>query len=169
MTKRINRGGLPVKRVRKGQKTQVGVIMSYEARKLLVAAAKDSGRSISRQAEHEIERAFAFDKVLAATRSTLEQMEGGAVDAALLRMGYVPIRDAATGKKAWLEPGYPGIQRSGFEGWEPGEAAATAGGNDEGNAEKLRRADIGPVWDADVALQRLDRIADPPAKKDDVA
>jgi hypothetical protein len=149
------RHGPPTTPARKGQRYQIGVIVAGSTKKLIMEQATASGRSISREAEHLIERAVAYDRILKHMRSSLEEMEKGGVDAVLFRLGYTPIRDAATGKKAWAEPGFPGIQRSGFEAWKPGELEAdleraaiirrAAGISDadveRGNREKLRQAD----------------------------
>jgi hypothetical protein len=149
------RHGPPTTPARIGQRFQIGVIVAGPTKKLIMEAAKVSGRSISREAEHMIERSAAFDTILKHMRTSLEEMEKGGVEAVLSRLGYVPIRDAATGKKAWAEPGYPGIERSGFEPWKPRELEAdleraaamrrAAGISDEdierSNREKLRQAD----------------------------
>jgi hypothetical protein len=151
--KRGRRGAPPIKPAKKGERYQIGVIVAGTTKKLIVEQAKISGRSISREAEHLIERAVAYDKIMKAMSNTLEELRQGSVEAVLFRLGYVPIRDAATGKKAWAEPGYPGIERSGFESWKPGELEAAlertaiirqaAGITDEDiertNREKLRQ------------------------------
>jgi hypothetical protein len=147
-------------------------------------AADAAGRSISEEIEWRIERLATIESVTAAMRTTLEQIEKGSVAAALHRAGYVPRRYPGTRKVAWLEPGHPAIVgRSEFLPMAPGEAEALAARisperNAEieaGNDEKLQQANLGPAWDADAALDRLNKIAaeasnaTPAPKKDDAA
>jgi len=134
---------------------------------------QNSGRSISREAEHLIERALAYDRMMDAMRTNLAEIEKGNVEAALHRLGYTPIRTAHG--KLWAPPGYPGIERSGFEPWQPGEQAAGIGDEEieRRNREKLEEADKRPKWSATDALDRLSQIEEsatmPAPKKDDNA
>jgi hypothetical protein len=192
-TKKKRAYGAPaIKPARKGEKYQLGVIVSGVTKKALVEAIKVSGRSISREAEHLIERCLHYDRMMDAMRTNLAQMEKGNVEAVLHRLGYRPMRDLATGKVAWCEPGHPAIVghtatagRVGFEPWQPGELEATleqtaimrraAGISDEEferrTREKLEEADKRPLWDADAAFDRLAEIEEaaglPAPKKDD--
>jgi hypothetical protein len=130
------RMGRPMKAARKGRRYQIGVIVTGETKTLITQAAKASGRTISREVEHLIERVLTYDATLRAMRTTLEEMEKGSIDAVLVRKGYTPIHplmdpDGLPRAKpsggfwtVWAEPGYPGIQRSGFEEWTPAERAA---------------------------------------------
>jgi hypothetical protein len=108
------------------------------------------------------------------------------VEAELVRLGYVPIRHPS-GKKLWAEPGFPGIERSGFVAAEPGEVEAmleqvaaareAVGMTDEEieqlNREKLQGADECPKWSAADAIDRLEQIEEnsttPAPGKDDAA
>jgi hypothetical protein len=116
-------GGRRIKKVAKGERTQIGVIVGGKTKALLLKAMQESGRTISREAEHLIEKALAYDSMLASMKRTLEEMERGNVEAALHRLGYPMQRQIIAGKgwKAWGEPGHPLIPVSGFEPWKEGE------------------------------------------------
>jgi hypothetical protein len=116
-------GGRRIKKVAKGERTQIGVIVGGKTKALLLKAMQQSGRTISREAEHLIEKALAYDGWLVAQKRTLEEMERGNVEAVLHRLGYPMERRIIAGKawKAWGEPEHPGIQPSGFEPWKEGE------------------------------------------------
>ena len=128
------RMGRPMKAARKGRRYQIGVIVTGETKTLITQAAKASGRTISREVEHLIERALHYDRMLNSMRTTLGEMEKSNVEAALWRQGFTPVRPLKDGQPlakegggywtVWAEPGYPGIQRSGFEEWTPAERAA---------------------------------------------
>jgi hypothetical protein len=130
------RRGRPIKTAKKGRITQIGVLVSAATKTLIVQSAKASGRTISREVEHLIERALHYDRLLNSMRTTLGEMEKGNVEAALWRLGFTPVRPFKDGQPVakegggywtvWAEPGYPGIQRSGFEGWTEEEQAALA-------------------------------------------
>jgi hypothetical protein len=111
-----------VKPARKGRRYQLGLVVTGETKMLVTRAAKASGRTVSSEAEHLIVRALQYDHLLQSMRTTLEEMERTNIDAVLVRKGYTPIRSAKG--KLWAEPGYPGIQRSGFEESTPAERAA---------------------------------------------
>jgi hypothetical protein len=150
----------------------------------LMEAATGCGRSLSEEIEWRIERLAAYDSAMAAMRTSLEQIAAGNLEATLWRLGFTPVRHTPSGKKAWLEPGYPGVQRSGFvapytpEEWAAHVQHAEAMGVDfdrieQENARKLREADQRPPVDFAATLDRLDRIADEagiePVKPDEAA
>jgi hypothetical protein len=111
-------GGRPIKKTAKGERTQIGVIVGGKTKAHLLRAMKDSGRTISREAEYLIEKALTYDNWLAAQKRTLEEMERGNVEAALHRLGYPMQRQIIDGKvwKVWAEPGHPQAQQpSGFQ------------------------------------------------------
>lgn len=166
--------GRPIKAAKKGQRSMLGVFVGPDIRAKVAAAAKVSGRTLSREVEILIERAVAYDAFMASMKTTLEGLQGGQVEAELRRLGYVAIRDPVSGKKLWAEPGYPGIQQSGFMAVEPGELEARqAAGLDEEterhNAEAIRRANLGPVQDVRAAREWLDRIAEEPGGQEAAA
>jgi hypothetical protein len=77
-------------------------------------------RSVSEEIEARLERLSTYDNVLAAMNTSLERIRDGSLEAELFRGGYSAIRDAASGKKLWAEPGYPGVKHSYFvdESWQ---------------------------------------------------
>jgi hypothetical protein len=110
MAKRSRKPNEPA---RKGTRFQVNILLTAEAKDHIVAAAQASGRTTSREAEYLIETAITYNRVMKAMGTTIAQIEKGNVEAALHRLGYTAIRHS-TGKKAWAEPGYPGVEHSGF-------------------------------------------------------
>jgi hypothetical protein len=62
--------GRPIKSVPKGKRTQIGVIVGGNTKALLLKAMKESGRTISREAEHLIEKALAYDQMLKTLMAT---------------------------------------------------------------------------------------------------
>jgi hypothetical protein len=110
-------GGRRIKKVPKGERTQIGVIVGGDTKALLLKAMQQSGRTISREAEHLIQKALIYDGWLAGQKRTLEEMERGNVEAALHRLGYPMQRIFLDGKwwRVWGEPGIPvAHQPSGF-------------------------------------------------------
>jgi len=120
-------GGRPIKEAKKGRRYQIGVIVTGEIKTLITKRAKDSGRTISREVEIMIEHLVRQERAMGDLRIDLEDIERGAnavVDAALWRRGYTPQRHIfKDGRvfKVWAEPGFPGVQRSGFGRWKEGE------------------------------------------------
>ena len=117
-------GGRRIKKVPKGERTQIGVIVGGNTKARLLKSMKESGRTISREVEHLIEKAHAYDDVVATvTRAPgpphpgdLEEIQRRNVEADLARLGYPMQRQIIDGKvwKIWAEPGFPGAQTSGF-------------------------------------------------------
>jgi hypothetical protein len=68
-------GGRPIKKVPKGERTQIGVIVGGNTKALLLKAMKGSGRTISREAEHLIEKALAYDQMLKAMGETMDMAD----------------------------------------------------------------------------------------------
>jgi len=104
---------------RKGERYQIGVIVTGATKATIAKAAKESGRTISREVEHMIERCLQYDRMFKATGKMLKDIDHGdmeSVEAALWRRGFTPHRHIIEGKawKLWTEPGFPGIERSGF-------------------------------------------------------
>jgi hypothetical protein len=112
MAKEAKRIGRPMKQPPRGTRVSLGLKVGADVKRRIDSAARASGRTQSQEAEHLIERALQYDRMLEAMRTTLADMERGSVETALYRLGYTPIRNA-DGKKLWAEPGYP-IERSGF-------------------------------------------------------
>ena len=110
-------GGRRIKKVPKGERTQIGVIVGGKTKALLLKAMQQSGRTISREAEHLIEKALIYDDWLAGQKRTLKELEGDNVEAALARRGFPMQRVFLEGKwwRVWGEPGIPvAHQPSGF-------------------------------------------------------
>ena len=92
-------GGRRIKKVPKGERTQIGVIVGGNTKARLLKSMKESGRTISREVEHLIEKAHAYDDVVATvTRAPgpphpgdLEEIQRRNVEADLARLGY-PMR-----------------------------------------------------------------------------
>jgi hypothetical protein len=99
--KRGGKTGRPIKPARKGQKYQIGVIVTGEVKTTIAKLAKESGRTISREVEIMIERLLQYEKVLGT--------DAGAVQHLLWRHGHVRlgVSNPATGQRgfAWFEPG----------------------------------------------------------------
>jgi hypothetical protein len=80
--------GRPSKAARKGRRYQIGVIVTGETKAVIAQSAKDSGRTISRQVEHLVERCLHYDQVLKDMRTTVEAIDKGSVEAALRRANW---------------------------------------------------------------------------------
>jgi hypothetical protein len=113
------RTGRPMKAARKGRRYQLGVVVVGETKAIIAKAAMESGRTISREVEHMIERCLQYDRTLAAMGKTFEEIRQGNLEAALLRDGYTVERRTIDGRiwKSWREPGYPPVV-------EPGEVVS---------------------------------------------
>jgi hypothetical protein len=111
------RPGRPTKAPRKGQRYQIGVIVTGETKAVITKAAKESGRTISREVEILIEKALQYDRLFERTRMTAEEIASQSEDAALMRRGYTPVHTSHG--KVWYPPGWPGLER--FVEYKPGE------------------------------------------------
>jgi hypothetical protein len=160
------RGRPPVKPALAGHRHQIGVLVAGPTKDAIAASAKVSGRSLSREAEHLIERALAYDYAMSLMRTTLETMDQDGVDAELRRRGYTGIPHPVTGKMLWAEPGYPGIKQGGFLQWDEGEQSAAARGAagisekeiERRNQATLEKAENLPRLDISETLEILDRL-----------
>jgi hypothetical protein len=114
--------GRPTKKVPKGERTQIGVIVGGDTKALLLKRMQQSGRTISREAEHLIAKALAYDEVVATLKRTpgpphpddLKEVRRSSLEAELHSLGYPMQRRIIDGKvwKVWAEPGFPGAQTS---------------------------------------------------------
>ena len=116
---RAARTGRPIKPARKGKRARLSVDVSSTTKALIAKRAKESGRTLAREAEIMIERSATYDEFMARSQQTLEEMQKGNVEAMLWRLGYTPVRTPNADKpdrpwKLWAEPGYPGTERSEF-------------------------------------------------------
>jgi hypothetical protein len=113
----------------------------------------------------------------------LREIDGTATRALVLPIGKLEAEAEAMMRSEAIKQSV-----GGFEPWQPGEMEAAletaaamrqaVGITDEEverrNAEKLRRANVGPAWDVGAALDNLDKIAEASSaaaapKKDDAA
>jgi hypothetical protein len=111
------RRGRPFKQPKKGKRAPLSLLVRAEIKRLVDERAKASGRTQSQEAEMLIERCLTYDQTMEAMRTNLAQMEKGSVEATLWRLGYRPVRTVSEDQKIWklwAEPGYPGIESSGF-------------------------------------------------------
>jgi hypothetical protein len=103
------RSGRPWKASREGRRYQIGVIVTGATKADITEAAKKSGRTISREVEHMIERCRQYERMFKAMGRTLEEIQRGNVHAAMYRSGWMPRREMIN-DKIWLsycEPGHP--------------------------------------------------------------
>ena len=121
-------GGRRIKKVPKGERTQIGVIVGGDTKARLLRSMKESGRTISREVEHLIEKAHAYDDVVATVKRApgpphpddlkeiQREIRRRSLEAELHSLGYPMQRQIIDGKawKVWAEPGFPGAQTSGF-------------------------------------------------------
>jgi hypothetical protein len=77
----------------------------------LKAEADRNGRSVSEQVEAMVERAVAYDQMLEAIRTSVAEIERGAVEGAFRRAGYMPV--SSRFGRVWYPPGFP-MEGSGF-------------------------------------------------------
>jgi len=106
---RAPRTGRPMKAARKGERYQIGVIVTGATKAVITKAAKESGRTISREVEHMIERCLQYDRIFAAMRKTAEEIQQDNLHAALLRAGF-SVERLPVGDKTFMtyrEPGHP--------------------------------------------------------------
>jgi hypothetical protein len=118
-TTTTKRRGRPFKAPKAGKRAPLSLLVRAEIKHLVDERAKASGRTQSQEAEIMIERCLTYDQTLAAMQTTLADMQKDNVEGALRRLGYTPMRVPNEDKpdrpwKLWAEPGYPGIERSGF-------------------------------------------------------
>jgi len=109
------RGGRPVKSSRKGARYQIGVIVTGATKAVIARAAKNEGRTISRQVEHMVERCLQYDRIFAAMGRSAEEIQQGNLHAALLRAGFSAER-LRVGDKTFMtyrSPGHPAVVGAG--------------------------------------------------------
>ncbi|HEY2534308.1 MAG TPA: hypothetical protein VGJ20_41395 [Xanthobacteraceae bacterium] len=82
------RTGRPIKESQKGRRYQIGVIVTGATKAIITKAAKESGRTISREVEILIEKALQYDRMFEDMRMTAEEIAHQSEEAALRRRGY---------------------------------------------------------------------------------
>ena len=110
----------PMKLPTKGKRAALSLLVRPEIKRLVDARAKANSRTQSQEAEMMIERCLQYEKAMADLGIELGGIETGpmpTVEAAFWRRGYTPVRHLdGEGRawKLWAEPGFPGVERSGF-------------------------------------------------------
>jgi hypothetical protein len=107
-----------------GKRVQLTTIVRADIKRRLDLAADKSGRTLSQELELLIERLMIYEAAFERMHTDATEMEKGNVEAVLWRLGYTPIQPFKDGQpqakegggywKVWAEPGFPGIERSGF-------------------------------------------------------
>jgi hypothetical protein len=118
---------------KQAKRVQLNVIVTAATKALIERLAAETGRSQGQVAELLIEKAITYDQTVAAMNRSLEDIQRGNVEAALQRMGHIPVRSPHG--KIWLPPNYPVAHRSGFVPWDEGEFEAV-----QATRENLERA-----------------------------
>jgi hypothetical protein len=83
--------------------------VSPAVRKRLEDRVKETGRSISQEAELLMEQTLQYERAFEAMRGTIKEIEERNVEAALVRRGWTWITDVRG--KLWVSPDFP-IERS---------------------------------------------------------
>ncbi len=104
--------GRPMKPAVEGNRVSLGLKVTAEIKGRIDAAAKESGRTQSQEAERLIERAFQYDELLEAMRTTMAKIKDGNIEAAFRIAGYRPLHSPHG--KIWVPRDYPLKQISGF-------------------------------------------------------
>jgi hypothetical protein len=110
MDTKAKRIGRPLK-APTGKRAQLSLLVRAEIKRYVDKAAQKSGRTQSQEAEHLIERALTYDRMLEAMRTTLDAINRGNIEAAFRSQGYKPFHTPHG--KGWVPKGYP-IKESGF-------------------------------------------------------
>lgn len=111
------RTGRPVKPPLAGQRATLSLLVRPEIKAVVEERAAASGTTLAAAAELMLEKCTIYDEMIAASRRSLAEIEAGYIEDALRRAGYTPIRHTKRDGsvwKLWAQPGFPGIQRSGF-------------------------------------------------------
>ncbi|MFZ2075645.1 MAG: hypothetical protein WAV38_03140 [Xanthobacteraceae bacterium] len=104
--------GRPMKPPAEGKRASLGLKVTAEVKAHIDAAARESGRTQSQEAERLIERALQYDELLEAMRTTVTKIKDGNIEAALRAAGYRSLHSPHG--KIWVPTDYPLKQVSGF-------------------------------------------------------
>jgi hypothetical protein len=118
MKKAKKRVGRPPKPPAEGKRISLGLKVTAAVKRRIDKAAQDSGRTQSQEAEALIERAFLYDGMLQAIRTTLANISKGRIDAAFREAGFTAIHTPYG--KVWVPRDFP-IKASGFLGDDGGK------------------------------------------------
>jgi hypothetical protein len=116
--------GRPMKAPRPRKRASLSLMVEPELKKLVDKFATENGVTQSAAAGAMIRQAVVVRQVLEATSLTLTDFEKTSFEMELRRNGYIPIRHIAPdGRvwKLWAEPGFPGLEASGFKPADKGE------------------------------------------------
>jgi hypothetical protein len=120
VTSKAKRGrGRPIAEAAKGKRATMSFLVRPDLKRVIAQRAAISGRTLSAEGEAMLEGYLVFERTLTAMRTSLADMQQDTIAATLVRLGYTPVRSAqqkqdGTPWKLWAEPGFPGIERSGF-------------------------------------------------------
>src|SRR5215211_3072296 len=122
MSTAAKRIGGPVKSPEPGKRAPMSLLVPPALKARIGKLAEKNGRTLAAEAEALIERAFAYERALGEfdawskeQKAKQAEIERGNFVAAAYREGWTVFgRDPTTGKRLLAEPGYPGVQRSGF-------------------------------------------------------
>src|SRR5262245_7758606 len=99
------RTGRPWKASRKGRRYQIGVIVTGETKAIITKAATESGRTISREVEHMIERCIQYDRMTAGMNKSIAEIRRGNIENEFRHQGHTPIRTPYG--TVWFPPNFP--------------------------------------------------------------
>lgn len=97
--------GRPMKTAREGRRYQIGVIVTGKTKATIAKAAKESGRTISREVEILIERALQYDRTLASMNKSVAEIRRGNIEVEFRQQGYTPVRTLHG--IVWFPPNFP--------------------------------------------------------------
>jgi hypothetical protein len=101
-TIKTKRAGRPVKRPKRGQRSQLNVLVPPRIKLAITKRARENGRTVSKEAE------FWFEQLLAQER--LIKLDDAGFRAEMRRRGYTPVHGSPRNEWALLPEG----SRSGF-------------------------------------------------------
>jgi hypothetical protein len=111
--KRRPRVGRPIK-APESKKAQIMLLVRAEIKRELSKRADGAGHTLSREGELWLEELLNYRALFQRMGQAVQDIEKGAVDAALSRRGYTRLRTPPN-HEAWFSPGHPhGPQSSGF-------------------------------------------------------
>jgi predicted DNA-binding protein len=111
MATAVKRAGRPLRSAEKGERYSLGLIVTAEMKQFIDDTAKATGRTQSQVAELLMEKAVAYDRMLSAMNTSLEEIRRGQIEAAFRAAGFTAIHSPYG--KIWVPKDYP-MERSRF-------------------------------------------------------